>query len=862
MFRKSDFLRPLLAVTTLAAAAVAHGQSINVTAANASNDAIYSVSFIGSGGSINVLNTDGGSLHHLTSLVFRSNRTTFALDLLAADNQGGVIVRYPGDFQSGITTGTPIPLTGPQGGPVYPDGLSVGPTGDLFVVNSKPGTASNPQLWVLPTDPGNPGSFLSPVPLDSTYGAGVILEETLVVLTPAPSSVTPVVNPGDLLVLEGNSAGGVVLLYQGAQAGNASSAQPCTPLPPQTNPCILVTVPAGFTPGGMAFWTPDNSLLITTSTGTIYQYHQLTAAEIPGQFINGLGNGQFKIKTGVQFGTPFAYVANNNGGDILEIGLNGMGQISTLATVTSGVQHPQGLAVTNTAYGDLTKCENQFCDLLGGGVIRHDAPTVNVGPSNVLEKLCIVQTDPRLAQYGMCTGHRLPVNQVCPAFDDTNTLVIPDTLCGGAGPAASVTGSITGTTLTVSAVAGGAAVAVGDPVTGAGVMANTVISGLGTGTGGTGTYTVNNSQTVGSETLTLGRHGFAFVQTLPQVYKQTDQVPFPFNGKLVFHDTKLDQILPAPNLLCDVAVVNGVALAPLGTIGFAPLSGEGLDAESNGDGTFNVEEVTNFCDTAGSGGSRLSLFSLGFGLSKKTPTFLVGYTAAKYPTLLGVITGEVGQGALSPLTGPTPSGPGSFSYMLKQCITTSQAAFAAGTQGGVLSNANWVAGAANELLAVDQTIAQDVVSPAASHFTPTSPYPNPSGELRMHAQNTWYRATTDVLVQQLPQVALPGGAHGGGPPSSPPPPPQPLISGQPPNGTTGLPYSWKPTATDFTGTNDGAPLTFSIVAPPSLLSWANFDPTTGLLSSSSAVKGNYKGIVITATDGCASAKLSVSFKVN
>jgi hypothetical protein len=39
--------------------------------------------------------------------------------------------------------------------------------------------------------------------------------------------------------------------------------------------------------------------------------------------------------------------------------------------------------------------------------------------------------DPRIAKYGTCTGHVLPVSQVCPGFGNT---VIPDYLCGGAGP--------------------------------------------------------------------------------------------------------------------------------------------------------------------------------------------------------------------------------------------------------------------------------------------------------------------------------------------------------------------------------------------------------------------------------------------
>lgn len=62
------------------------------------------------------------------------------------------------------------------------------------------------------------------------------------------------------------------------------------------------------------------------------------------------------------------------------------------------------------------------------------------------------------------------------------------------------TGSISGTTLTITAVTAGV-LAVGDIVNGAGVTANTKITALGTGTGGTGTYTVDTSQTVGPITI-------------------------------------------------------------------------------------------------------------------------------------------------------------------------------------------------------------------------------------------------------------------------------------------------------------------------------------------------------------------------
>jgi hypothetical protein len=69
------------------------------------------------------------------------------------------------------------------------------------------------------------------------------------------------------------------------------------------------------------------------------------------------------------------------------------------------------------------------------------------------------------------------------------------------GTAAAFTASISGTTLNVSAVSSGTLM-VGSMVGGAGVAGQTTILALGSGTGGTGTYTVNNSQTVGPEAMT------------------------------------------------------------------------------------------------------------------------------------------------------------------------------------------------------------------------------------------------------------------------------------------------------------------------------------------------------------------------
>ena len=62
------------------------------------------------------------------------------------------------------------------------------------------------------------------------------------------------------------------------------------------------------------------------------------------------------------------------------------------------------------------------------------------------------------------------------------------------------TGSISGTTLTVTAVTSGN-IGIGSTISGTGVTVGTTITALGSGTGSTGTYTVSVSQTVASTTI-------------------------------------------------------------------------------------------------------------------------------------------------------------------------------------------------------------------------------------------------------------------------------------------------------------------------------------------------------------------------
>ena len=749
------------------AAATAHGQNINVTAANASNDAIYTVNFANQ--TINVQNTDGGSLHSIRSLAFVSNLTNLQLDLLAADNAGGLIVRYCADFNTtanppGLTTGTVV-WNETEGGPTSPDGLSVDSAGNLFLVNQGSGTSSSPQLWVLQglsscvKKPPAPTS----VQIDANYGAKETLEETLIAGTTIPLPAGQVclpsgaclsqINPGDLLVLTSNPA--FVLIYPGSNGSG--------PTQPES-PATLINLPVGTSPGGMAFWPADNSLLVTTGTGSILEYNLTTLTQGPN-FASNLGNGQFKVKTGIQGGNPFAFIADNNGGRLLEF--SGPNQL--MATVTNGVQHPQGLAVTNIAYQPFANCA-KGCNVLGGNgaqpLLAHQVTAPKV-PGNIIENVCVVRTDPRVAQYGSCTAaasapnspyaNGLRVSQVCGAgFDNPfNPLVISNSMCGGSG---------------------------------------------------------------GS--------GFALVKTLTQAYSTAG---FPLNGNYVENDSEFSALPPGPN---DPVCALPPANVPFAVLGWAPLEGEG----KNPGGSF-LTDVSNGCDQRGGTGIA-SLWAVGLALN--TGVFANGLpdvATANYGTLLGTLQSESGEGVFQQpsLQPPSlPDGNGNFTQV-QECINTSQLAL----------NANNVY-AALELLVVDQYLVNNASQ--ASIFTPNSDYPNPSGMLRQLVENQYF--TIDERINNGSPFGI-----SVSPPVSPLPQPAypPTIAGTPQTHVTaGTAYSFQPTFAQFFGGNPlPSTLTFTIVNKPS---WALFNASTGALTGT-AVKGTYPGIVISVTDGCASASL-------
>jgi hypothetical protein len=111
-----------------------------------------------------------------------------------------------------------------------------------------------------------------------------------------------------------------------------------------------------------------------------------------------------------------------------------------------------------------------------------------------------------------CNGSNSTANSVTPGsvygFFEPQAVGFGDPYPGGA----SFSGTISGTSLTAGAVSGPVALDIGAVFTGAGVTAGTKITAQISGpTGGAGTYTVNNSQTVGPVTMTTQASPYATI---------------------------------------------------------------------------------------------------------------------------------------------------------------------------------------------------------------------------------------------------------------------------------------------------------------------------------------------------------------
>lgn len=225
-------------------------------------------------------------------------------------------------------------------------------------------------------------------------------------------------------------------------------------------------------------------------------------------------------------GAPLAGTARVGGTGVFAGILISPKQYASLGTSTGTLN--ETLVLPNNSIGELLQMGYVNVNLPGpasvGDLVTYDTttgalnsivPVTSFTGSIATTTLTVTAVAAGFIAVGqILTGANVTPNTVITALGTglgntgTYTVSISQTAASGTitapnvpAPAFSVTGSIAATTLTVSAVGSGR-LAIGMQVFGTGVAANTVITALGTGVGGTGTYTVNQSQTVSSTTLT------------------------------------------------------------------------------------------------------------------------------------------------------------------------------------------------------------------------------------------------------------------------------------------------------------------------------------------------------------------------
>jgi hypothetical protein len=450
-----------LALLTCAAASADPVPQFGVTAVNAKGNALYSVTLTpnatpNTGATITgtvVLNTDQSAHGQFFAVVRAPNSVTSALDLIVADTSKYQIVRYAGPGPAYQPSTTLFTYTNRGSGPNKTTGLAVDAVGNLFAASAGVPSDSKPALWVLPFNTST-GAYGAPVLIDNLFGGvkncGSI--EEVVVASAAASAVgtaTPAWNQGDILVLINAGSGGAnVLVYsQTAIAGVLKN--PSVPLTGPTS--VLIGSFSGEKPTGIDVWPADAtypstghgvSLLVPTQSGRVMRFDSSTKA-FTADFADGLGNGLLKIKVGTYSTFPYAFLAQATPGTgrILQFAAPpASGANNPLSSVSTGVNNPQGLAVTSSSSEPVGDCiAPKICAPLGAQLTTQ-ITTNNLNPNNpLLEESCVINADPRVtasvsAKTWSCSGGTLDVANFCPGFPST---LLPGSLCGHSGPTGS-----------------------------------------------------------------------------------------------------------------------------------------------------------------------------------------------------------------------------------------------------------------------------------------------------------------------------------------------------------------------------------------------------------------------------------------
>jgi len=373
----------LTSAAAFAAPLPAPPQQLNVAFTNAyPNGSINSLTMPNSAAiaATNPLYTGGTTQNIYTALTWVTNPATNTLDLIYADAEQHQIWRLPGpSYQSPTLI---FSWSGKGSGPPYPIGLAADAAGNVYVTS--PSCAwDNSGVWVLPFT-GTGTGWGTPQLIDDTFKDPVTLKpiktlaltEVLVASAPATpaAAAAPAWASGDLLVLVVDISSTRVIRYSQAQIQSVLTTQSAV-----TGPASTVVTQAQFSTQSVAKIAPvaigmdiqqdpntqDATLLFSTIGGRILDFDSAKNKFITPYAIN-LGLGLTRLKVGTFQGMPYVFVGRLPGA-ILEFAAPPPGTSNTtpFASVSTGVNNPSDLAVSNSGYTLAGSCVSpNTCNIL------------------------------------------------------------------------------------------------------------------------------------------------------------------------------------------------------------------------------------------------------------------------------------------------------------------------------------------------------------------------------------------------------------------------------------------------------------------------------------------------------------------
>jgi hypothetical protein len=298
-------------------------------------------------------------------------------------------------------------------------------------------------------------------------------------------------------------AGTTLTVTSGSVTGTITNSQYLT-----ANAAPTLTINTKITGGSGLSWTVDKSQLLGSATSpvTFTAYGPLTsqvdannsAVNNTGGWVNVQNDSAYGMATAVR--TPMiSYLSPLQICNIL-FSANIASLIGTLGTQNDNAVNILGGTISGVTITNLLSALG--VSVGGTGVTSLNPNSVVTGGSTSTGAVATVRPG-QLGNVLTSTAGATVNATALVSGTQYSVLTLGTTLAAGfvavGATSTSITGSIAGTTLTVTA---GSGVAIGQILSGTGVTANTTITALGTGSGGAGTYIVSASQTVASTTIT------------------------------------------------------------------------------------------------------------------------------------------------------------------------------------------------------------------------------------------------------------------------------------------------------------------------------------------------------------------------